>query len=287
MEIIEVQPQGFCQGVAKAIRIAQQTLSQANHGPVTILGSLVHNRFVNEQLEAAGARILNDDGRSRLELLDEIDSGTVIFTAHGVSEKVRRKAAEKGLQVVDASCPFVCQTQKLIRQKADDGCTIFYVGKKGHPEAEGALEDEPGRTVLIERDEDIPDAVQGPVFVTNQTTMSAAEVDALFQSIQRRYPHAEIADELCTATRLRQQAVRSLAGDRIDLLIVIGDPRSNNTRKLADTGRQAGIEQVVCIENRDQLDLAAIASARKVALTSGASTPAFLKEEVLKALRKL
>lgn len=286
-EIFDVPVQGFCGGVSHAIQTALKAIESGCPQPVTVLGSLVHNRFVNAALEEKGLRILEAKGRTRLDLLDTIDSGTVIFTAHGVSKEVRTRAAEKHLHVIDASCPFVLSTQKLMDQKLKEGCTIFYCGKKGHPEAEGAVGTS-DRVLLIESEADLPLVQDGKIFVTNQTTMSVADLDSLFQTIHARFPQAEFCNEICNATRIRQQAVSDLKDRRIDLLIVVGDPASNNTRKLSATGLQAGIPDVLqaeCLDDlRSEQNLARIEKADRIALTSGASTPSWLKDEILQFL---
>lgn len=284
-EIIEVSVQGFCKGVMKAVELVDQTLESDCPRPITILGSLVHNDFVNDSLKKKGVRVLEAKNRTRLELLDEIDSGTVIFTAHGVSDTVRLKAEEKGLYVVDASCPFVQYTQKLISEHLNGGEVIFYIGKKGHPEAEGATFMR-NYVYLIEKEEDIPANITLPVFVTNQTTMSILDLQQLFDRIRQLYPDAVFANEICNATRVRQKAVLDLKDQQIDLLIVVGDPASNNTRKLAQTGIAAGIEKVIRIESADQLDPCILDHKKRIAITSGASTPAFLKDEIINRIRE-
>lgn len=280
MEIIEVTPQGFCGGVMRAIQIARKTREDNPDTPITVLGMLVHNAFVNQELKDLGLRVVDSSSKSRLELLDEIDEGIVIFTAHGVSNAVRKKATDKHLQIVDASCRFVLITRDLICKRLQEGYTIFYIGKKGHAEAEGAITED-DRQFLIEHIQDIPAGIQGKIFVTNQTTMSVLELEELFAQIQARYPQAEFASEICTATRLRQQAVHDLANRNVDLLLVIGDPKSNNTRKLANTGTRAGIPNVLQIESAADLRLKDLEGIHTVAVTSGASTPEFLKDEVL------
>lgn len=288
-EIIDVPVQGFCKGVTKAIEKAEKTIHDSSYPrPIYVLGSLVHNRFVNEALQSEGLIILEDHQQTRLELLDEIEKGTVIFTAHGVSEAVHQKALKKGLTIVDASCPFVLATHKLISQKLEENATIFYCGKKNHPEAEGATQ---GRqnVYLIETVLDIPKGITGKIFVTNQTTMSILDLQALFQAIQENYPQAEFCNEICGATRVRQKAVQDLANQKIDLLIVIGDPYSNNTQKLAQIAQSIHIPHIYKVESAKDLNMedTLLKQAQKIAITSGASTPAYLKDEVIEKLNSL
>ena len=284
IEIIDVPVQGFCKGVSKAIDKAQETLHSDCPKPVTVLGSLVHNAYVNDALKKQGLEVLEARGKNRLELLDEIDQGTVIFTAHGVSDAVRQKAQEKGLHVVDASCPFVLATQKLIARRQSEGDTILYVGKKGHPEAEGAVYGHDG-IYLIETIDDLPENLEGRIFVTNQTTMSVLDLEALFEQIRQRYPQAEFCSEICNATRVRQKAVLDLQNQDIDLLIVVGDPQSNNTNRLAQTGKAAGIPRILQIDSESQLQAEDLKGVKKAAITSGASTPAYLKDQIIEKIK--
>lgn len=280
--LYDLPVQGFCGGVSRAIAQAEKAAAANCEQPVTILGSLVHNRFVNDSLQKRGLQILEAKNKTRLELLDEIESGTVIFTAHGVSDAVRKKAGDKGLQVIDASCPFVLSTQKLIAQKRKEGYSILYCGKKGHPEAEGAVGSQEN-IWLIETEADLPNGLAGPIFVTNQTTLSVLELQDLFDAILKKYPQAEICNEICSATRVRQKAVLDLKDQGFDLLIVVGDPASNNTAKLAQAGKSAGIPSVILLESADALqkEKERIRKASAIAVTSGASTPSYLKDEVL------
>lgn len=286
IEIIEASVQGFCKGVTQALTLVDQTLQSDCPRPITILGSLVHNDFVNQSLKEKGVRVLEAKQKSRLELLDQIDSGTVIFTAHGVSDQVRQKANDKGLHIVDASCPFVRYTQNLMAKHLAQDEIIFYIGKKGHPEAEGATFMQEN-VYLIETITDIPTGIDKPIFVTNQTTMSIIDLQRLFEAIQSRYPQAVLCDEICNATRIRQKAVLDLANQNIDLLIVVGDPASNNTRKLAQIGKTAQIPQVIQLEDASGLQPNQFVGIKRVAITSGASTPAFLKEEIIEKIKEI
>jgi 4-hydroxy-3-methylbut-2-enyl diphosphate reductase len=285
-QIIECRIQGYCGGVQNAIDKVQKLRSENPDLKITVLGSLVHNRYVNDMLKKQNIEILEAKDKTRLELLDEIRDGAVVFTAHGVSDSVRQKAAEKNLQVLDASCPFVLATQKQIAKRMEQGFALFYIGKKGHPEAEAAISDIKDAW-LIETEDDIPLDISLPVFVTNQTTMSRLDLESLFEKISSLYPQAQFLDELCSATRKRQDAVLELKDQNVDALVVVGDPHSNNTRKLAQVANAAGISLVQSVENAEQLDLSALSSCKKIAVTSGASTPAFLKDAVVQALSSI
>ncbi len=161
----------------------------------------------------------------------------------GIHPDVVKKAKEKGLQVINASCPFVMQTQKIVLQKLAEGYTIFYIGKEGHPEAESivTLSDQ----VHLITNTDLPSITNTKIFVTNQTTMSIFDIQHVFETIQKTYPHAQIQNELCNATRVRQQAILDLENQSVDVLLVVGDPTSNNTQKLAEIGKSIHIKKVL------------------------------------------
>lgn len=282
-EIIKVDPQGYCGGVLQAIAIAKKTRLENPDSRITILGNLVHNQYVKKALSYDKLDTFEDKSKTRLELLDQIEEGIVIFTAHGISQEVRQKALNKGLKIIDASCPFVLQTQKIIQQKLSEGFVIFYIGKYRHPEAE-AIYSTSNKIYLIEKEEDIPNDIQKPIFVTNQTTMSIFDIQFLFDAIKQAYPEAEFHDEICNATRIRQQAILDLKNQNIDTLIVVGDPSSNNTKQLANIGKKAKIKQVIRINDVNELNVDDLHEARRIAITSGASTPTYLTNQVIKYL---
>lgn len=278
-QIIEVDPQGFCGGVMNAIRIAKQVRAEHPEERITILGNLVHNQYVKLALSTLDIETIDDKKKTRSQLLDDIDKGIVIFTAHGVHPSLYRKAKEKGLTVFDASCRFVLQTQQIVQEKLKEGYTIFYIGKNKHPEAESIYTLD-GPVFLIEKEEDIPAGLKEPIFVTNQTTMSTLDIDHLFQKIKELYPDALFNNEICNATRVRQEAVLNLKDQKVDLLIVVGDPTSNNTNQLAHIGSLANIpviikaETVKDLESYDRND-------QTIAITSGASTPKYLTRQII------
>ena len=274
-----VKPQGYCGGVLKAISIAKQCREDHPNEKITILGNLVHNTFVQKSLQYHNIETLDIKGKTRLELLDYIHDGIIIFTAHGISQAVRKKAIEKNLQVVDASCPFVLQTQKIVQQKLDEGYTIFYIGKYQHPEAE-AIYSSSENVYLIEKGKPLPTIESNKIFVTNQTTMSMLDIQSIFEDILQQYPHAIIHDEICNATRVRQQAILDLEGQGFDTLVVVGDPTSNNTKQLGIIGQKANIQNILKVESIDDIDLNDFKDSQKVAITSGASTPTYLTNQI-------
>lgn len=279
MEVIPIAPRGFCKGVFNAIRLAKKTALENPQVKITVLGQLVHNRYVSEALKLLNIDTLNEPHASRTELLSKIKDGIVIFTAHGVSSSIREEALRRNLKIVDATCDDVWNTHALIKSAQNEGQTLFYIGKAGHPETQGIM-DSFSEIYLIERTEDVPDiGKHHKIFVTNQTTMSKNDIEHIIHAIIKQYPQAHIANEICAATRLRQQAVERIPD--ADVLIVVGDPRSNNTQMLAKIATQHGIANVHRIESIEQLDTALLKKNMRIAVTSGASTPAKLTRQVI------
>lgn len=277
-----IQPQGYCGGVLKAISIAKQCRTDHPEEKITILGNLVHNNYVRQALEYYKIDTIDNKNKTRIELLDDICDGIVIFTAHGVSKEVYEKALEKNLKIVDATCPFVAQTQKIVQEKCDEGYTILYIGKDKHPEAEAIYSS--NSNVILIQDENIPTIESKKIFVTNQTTMSMLDIQSIFEKIKEKYPNAIIHDEICNATRVRQQAILNLKDKNYDVLIVVGDPTSNNTRQLARIGSISNIPLIIKAETINDIDIEAIPDHSKIAITSGASTPTYLTNQIYEYL---
>lgn len=281
MEVIKISPRGYCYGVVDAMALAMQTAKNLNvPRPIYILGMIVHNAHVTGFFEQEG--IVTLDGPNRLEILEQIESGTVIFTAHGVSPEVRRRARDKGLTVVDATCPDVTKTHNLIREKTAEGYHILYIGKKGHPEPEGAVGVAPGQVHLIEKLEEAAELTLPTerIVITNQTTMSQWDIKLIMNKLIERFPTAEIHNEICLATQVRQEAVAEQA-KAADLIIVVGDPRSNNSNRLAQVSEQIAGVKAYRIADLSELKTEWLANVRKVGVTSGASTPTPITKEVI------
>jgi 4-hydroxy-3-methylbut-2-en-1-yl diphosphate reductase len=279
MEVIPIAPRGFCKGVYQAIRLAKQTALDHPGVKITVLGQIVHNRFVVEALKKYGIQTLDDPKASKLELLDQVEDGIVIFTAHGISKFVKEEAAKRKLIIKDATCEDVLSTQALIESARLANQTIFYIGKSGHPEANAIIESFQ-QVYLIEKINDIPQLSDQPeIFVTNQTTQSKNDIEHIIDAIIKQYPQAVIAREICAATRYRQEAIEKIRW--VDSLIVVGDPRSNNTRMLAKIAHQHGVSDVIQIESIEQLDTSRLFKGMRIAVTAGASTPHKLTQQVI------
>jgi 4-hydroxy-3-methylbut-2-enyl diphosphate reductase len=288
MDVIKITPRGYCYGVVDAIQLVRQIAKDPNvPRPIYILGLIVHNHHVVEEMEQLG--VISLDGEDRLALLDQIESGTVVFTAHGVSPAVKIKAREKGLHLVDATCPDVTKTHTLIAELVAQGYEVIYIGKKGHPEPEGAAGVAPEHVHLVEREADLAQLQFAPdqkLAVTNQTTLSQWDTRALMGKIQERWPQVQIYNEICMATQLRQEAVAKTAPEA-DVVIVVGDKRSNNSNRLVQVAEELAGRQAYLVDNADEIDPAWLEGKSKVAVTSGASTPTQITREVIAKLEKL
>lgn len=286
MNVIKISPRGYCYGVVDAMIIARNAaLDKTLPRPIYILGMLVHNSHVTEAFEEDG--IITLDGKNRLEIINQAESGTVIFTAHGVSPEIRKVAEEKGLVTIDATCPDVTVTHDLIREKKAEGYHVIYIGKKGHPEPEGAIGVAPDIVHLVENSQDV-EALQiqsDKIIVTNQTTMSQWDVQEIMERVQEKYPQTEIHKEICNATQTRQEAVAEQAGVA-DLLIVVGDPRSNNSNRLAQVSEEIAGTKAYRVADVSEIDPEWLKGIDAVAVTAGASTPTPITREVIAYLEK-
>ncbi|MEC0368790.1 4-hydroxy-3-methylbut-2-enyl diphosphate reductase [Paenibacillus chibensis] len=286
MEVIKISPRGYCYGVVDAMVLARQAAQNLDlPRPIYILGMIVHNSHVTNSFEDEG--IITLDGANRLDILNQVDKGTVIFTAHGVSPEVRKMARDKGLTTVDATCPDVTKTHDLIREKVADGYEVIYIGKKGHPEPEGAIGIAPDHVHLIEKEEEIAElkVTSSRIIITNQTTMSQWDIKHIVKRLLELYPSAEVHNEICLATQVRQEAVAEQAG-QADLVIVVGDPRSNNSNRLAQVSEEIAHVNAHRIADITELKREWLEGITKVAVTSGASTPTPITKEVITYLEQ-
>ncbi|TDQ41719.1 4-hydroxy-3-methylbut-2-enyl diphosphate reductase [Aureibacillus halotolerans] len=281
MKVIKIAPRGYCYGVVDAMVIAKNaSMDKTLPRPIYILGMIVHNKHVTDAFEAEG--IITVDGDSREDLLEQINEGTVIFTAHGVSPSVRKKATDKGLTVLDATCPDVTVTHDLIREKAAEGYDIVYIGKKHHPEPEGAVGVAPHAVHLIETVEDANELniENDRILITNQTTMSQWDVIDVSNRVQERYPQTLFHKEICKATQVRQEAVAEQAKEA-DLTIVVGDPKSNNSNRLAQVSEEIAGTTAYRVTDLTEIQLEWLKDVHTVAVTAGASTPTPVVREVI------
>lgn len=285
MNVVKIHPRGYCYGVVDAITMAKRLASDSNVSrPIIVLGQIVHNRHVVDDLSKLGIQTL-EGATTRDELLEQVpDGATVVFTAHGISPRVVEKAKARGLRVYDATCPDVAKTHNLIRDKIAQGYSVVYIGSKGHPEPEGAMGvAPPDRIALISRADEVeglPFDADTPLAVTTQTTLSQWDTAAVIEAVLARYPHAEVHNEICQATQLRQEAAVRTA-ESVDLVIVVGDRKSNNSNRLVEVVEQIGQKPARRVESVDDLNPEWFQDVKTVGVTAGSSTPSQVTREVI------
>jgi 4-hydroxy-3-methylbut-2-enyl diphosphate reductase len=285
MEVVKITPRGYCHGVVDAFRIAKR-VREETEGPVHMLGMLVHNTHATDDLQNQGIALV--DQPDRLAGLEHIKEGTVIFTAHGVSPQVKQRAIELGLKPVDATCSDVVRTHDLVKDLAQKGYEVVYIGRKGHPEPEGVVGEAVGKVHLVQDPEDIDalDIKSDRVAVTCQTTLSVWDTEDMIEKVKARYPQAEVHNEICRATQERQEAAVEAAKD-VDLVIVVGSPRSSNSLRLVEVVKKLGHKPAYLVDRMEDLDVSWFSGVKKVGVTSGASTPTQLTRRVIEYLEAL
>jgi len=285
METIKITPRGYCHGVINAINTITNIDELSTKKPIYILGMVIHNKLIVNSFTSKGIITLNDSSKSRMELLDEIDEGTVVFTAHGVSEEVHLKAKSKGLDIIDTSCKDVLKSQKIINEFIDDGYHIIYVGKRKHPESEAAIGISPN-VHLIETINDIEklNLTADKLMLTNQTTMSLFDIYNISEKAKEKFPNLEYVDEICNATRIRQEAIAN-QDSTIDHCFVVGDKLSNNSRKLVEVSIEKANIKATLIESVEDINIEELKRYKKVSVSSGASTHTKVTTEVIEFLQ--
>jgi len=272
--VLLAAPRSFCAGVDRAIEIVERLLEQ--HGaPIYVRHQIVHNENVVRRLEGLGAVFVEDES--------EIPEGEYcVLSAHGVAPSVKENAKNRGLRVVDATCPLVNKVHAEARRYADSGHLVALVGHKNHVEVIGTMGERPESTVVIESPEQARELeTDRPVAVITQTTLSlddvAPIVDALAESQGNlRRPHA---DDICYATQNRQDAVKAMVAEGATLVLVIGSPSSSNAVRLVEVAQSGGAKATL-IDGESQLEEALLRGHETIGLTAGASTPEALVESV-------
>ena len=288
MEVVRITPRGYCHGVVEAIRIAKRVGSERAEGEqVTMLGYLVHNEHVTRELEEHGVALV--DAPDRMKGLDQIESGTVVFTAHGISPAVVDEAKRRGLNVVDATCSDVTRTHDLVRRLTGEGYHVVYIGKRGHPEPAGALGVAPDATTLVERIEEVDDLEFPPgtrLAVTCQTTLSMWDTKAIIDRLVERFPDIAVHNEICLATQQRQEAA-VLAATDVDCVVVVGSARSSNSLRLVQVVEERGEKPAFLVDTAADVRPEWFSGMSRIGVTAGASTPTQLTREVIATIEAL
>jgi 4-hydroxy-3-methylbut-2-enyl diphosphate reductase len=284
MELILAEPRGFCAGVRRAILIVEKAIEKFGI-PIYVKHEIVHNKIVIESLKSKGV-IFTDD-------LSIIPKGSVvIYSAHGVSDKIEEQASELRLLPLDATCPLVKKVHKEVVQYDDESFQVILIGHKNHPEIEGTSGKlKKGRAIIIESVEDAKNVVienQEKLAIATQTTLSIDDTREIIEVLESRFSSLKgnIKNDICYATQNRQTAVRDLIEKyEIDGLIVVGSQNSSNSNRLKDIGLQRNIISFLVNEPKE-LNLEDISNLKKIGITAGASAPEHLIEELIEFFKK-
>ncbi|MDC0542316.1 4-hydroxy-3-methylbut-2-enyl diphosphate reductase [Methylophilaceae bacterium] len=282
IHITLAEPRGFCAGVDRAIAIVEKTLEKYG-SPIYVRHEVVHNEFVIENLKKKGAIFV--------ENMEEIPKGShVIYSAHGVSKLVRKKASDFNLVPIDATCPLVTKVHKQVTQQNKKGHTIIMIGHEGHPEVDGTMGqvDNKDKAYLVQNLEDI-DRLRlkntEKISYVTQTTLSIDETKEIINKLKEKYPDISGPNksDICYATQNRQDAIKSLIKDK-ELIIVVGSSNSSNSTRLAELAKQEGVESVL-VGNIESFDLSILINKKKVGITAGASAPEILVKNLIKKIK--
>ncbi len=280
-EVVLAEPRGFCAGVDRAIEIVERAL--ALHGaPIYVRHEIVHNTYVVEDLRAKGAIFIED--------LAEVPAGaTLVFSAHGVSQAVRREAAERGFQVFDATCPLVTKVHVEVAKLHKEGYEFLMIGHKGHPEVEGTVGQLTDGIYLVEDVADVQRVqVKNPerLAVVTQTTLSVDAAAEILEAVKARFPQVREPkkQDICYATQNRQDAVKVLA-PQVDVVIVVGSQTSSNSNRLREVAQRLNTPAYL-VDSEEDLRPEWFNGKVRVGLTAGASAPEVLVQSVVARLRE-
>ncbi|MBC3918347.1 4-hydroxy-3-methylbut-2-enyl diphosphate reductase [Undibacterium sp. CY18W] len=281
-EILLAQPRGFCAGVDRAIEIVERALQQFG-APIYVRHEIVHNAYVVSDLKAKGAIFIEE--------LDDVPSGnTLIFSAHGVSQEVRREAEARGLAIFDATCPLVTKVHIEVAKMRKEGREIIMIGHHGHPEVEGTMGQSEGGMYLVETVDDVQklqvNNADMLAFVS-QTTLSVDDTIEIIAALKTRFPSISEPKkgDICYATTNRQEAVKFMA-PQVDLVLVVGSPNSSNSNRLREVAEKKGVTAYM-VDNASQIKPEWLEGRQRIGVTAGASAPEILVQEVITSLRQL
>jgi 4-hydroxy-3-methylbut-2-enyl diphosphate reductase len=279
-KLILAAPRGYCAGVDRAVQTVERALEL--HGePVYVRKEIVHNKHVVEELVERGAIFVEEE--------TEVPEGAVcVFSAHGVAPSVREGAEQRRLEVIDATCPLVTKVHREAVKFADDGYTIVLVGHAGHEEVEGTMGEAPERILLVQNEEDVAalevDDPEHIAYIT-QTTLAVDETGTIIERLRERFPKivGPRTDDICYATTNRQAAVRQMAS-KCDLMLVVGSKNSSNSKRLVEVARDCGAAGHL-IDNAGEVKEEWLTGRRVVGISSGASAPENLVQELVELFR--
>jgi 4-hydroxy-3-methylbut-2-enyl diphosphate reductase len=282
MKVILAKPRGFCAGVVRALEIVERALDKYGP-PVYVRHEIVHNKWVVDALKARGARFVE-------ELSEVPPNAITIFSAHGVAKKVEAEAAERGLRVLNATCPLVSKVHAQGRHYLRQGRTVILIGHAGHPEVEGTVGQIPGPVLLVQTEDDV-DALtlpeDTPIAYVTQTTLSVDDTRGIIAALFRRFRDVvgPGTQDICYATQNRQTALLELT-KLVDVIFVVGAKNSSNSNRLCEIGVEAGIPTHL-IASGSEIRPEWLHDVEVVGITAGASAPEVMVRDVINALRRI
>ena len=285
LKVYLASPRGFCAGVERAIEIVNRSLNKYGK-PVYVRHEIVHNKYVVEDLKKKGAIFVEE--------LDEIKdkSRPVIFSAHGVPKSVPEDARIKNLSYVDATCPLVSKVHRESEQLFKNGFDIVLIGHKNHPEVIGTMGQLPeGAVKLVETVNDVEklkiDSFKKPLAYITQTTLSVDDTTEIIIALKNKFPNIKepIKEDICYATTNRQNAVKSMAS-KCDMLFVIGSRNSSNSVRLVEVAKKSGCQKSMLIHSDQNLPIDEIKKCKNIGITSGASAPEELVQNLIKQIKE-
>ena len=289
MNVFVANPHGYCTGVVRAIELVKRVRESHQSGDVFVLGSIVHNEDVINELTKLGITTLRDKSKTPSQILRELpEHSIIVFTAHGHDKALEQIVKEKMMIAYDATCPMVTTNHHIIKKELKNGHQVIYIGKKNHPEALAAASIGEA-VILIEKIDDLHlEAIKDKSpLVINQTTLSHLELKTIHDAIVKLIPDARLADEICSATILRQNAVLKLPNET-QLVYVVGGENSSNTASLAKiASKHLPFAKVIRILNEKEINKKDLIGLDYVAVVSGASTPLETTNRVVELLKKL
>lgn len=287
MKIILLEPYGYCAGVARAIQIAKDAKNTNKGKEIVILGMLVHNQDALKELENEGIRTLYHKDKSLMELIDEVPQNSiVILTAHGHAKSIENKLVSLNIKFIDATCPFVTSSFKLIKQFIDDNHEVLYIGKENHPESNAAISIS-NNVHLVDVNNPEFSSIDKKPLIINQTTFSHREISDITNKIIEKYPDATIQQGICDASTKRQNALLSLPKD-VELIYIVGGINSNNTKTLAKLASENyPSAKVITIQNASDINKKDLLGLNCIAISSGASTPSYISEQIKAKIEQL
>lgn len=275
------KPYGFCFGVKNALKIVERALAQFPGNKIWVINEIVHNKSIVEDLETKGVRFTQDPQKIP-------DGAIVIFSAHGVTPQLRKTLQNRPVTILDATCPLVQKVHDEVLRYSANGYHIIYIGSKKHDEARGVIAEKPENISVVETAADIPHIKKGfdKYIVLTQTTLNMFDVEILIEKIRQDIPQVELPakKDLCLTTTTRQQAVKKNA-ERCQVFLVVGSKNSSNSKKLRDIAEQAGSKSYL-IDSAKEIEPQWLTGSPDVCLTSGASAPDSLIDEVIALLTK-